>query len=89
MDDERARRVPGWEEGLGWVCDRAVGAVDEGVATVTLDSWQLMAAVARAVMARRELAEEADRLGVAYGEQLMENDRLRALLAEESGHGVD
>lgn len=81
--------MPGWEEGLGWIEDRAVGAVDEGVASVTLDAWELMAAVARAVMERRELAEEADRLGVAYGEQLVEVRRLRALLEEACGHGVD
>lgn len=89
MEERKAAPVPGWDEGLGWIEGRAVGAVDAGVESVRLDTWDLMAAVARAVVERRELAAEAERLGVAYAEQVAECRRLRALLLEEDGHGVD
>lgn len=89
MEERKAAPVPGWDEGLGWIEGRAVGAVDAGAETVTLDAWDLMAAVARAVVERRRLAEEAERMGVAFAEQVAECRRLRALLAEEGGHGVD
>lgn len=61
-----------WRDGLPWLEDVAAGAVDAGVEAVRLDTWELMGAVAQAVVDMRRASEEAERLGVAYAEQVAE-----------------
>lgn len=58
-----------WRDGLPWLEDVAAGA---GVEAVRLDTWELMGAVAQAVVDMRRASEEAERLGVAYAEQVAE-----------------
>ena len=65
-----------WRDGLPWLEDVAAGAVDAGVEAVRLDTWELMGAVA----AMRRASEEAERLGVAYAEQVAERRRLAEAL---------
>ena len=69
-----------WRDGLPWLEDVAAGAVDAGVEAVRLDTWELMGAVAQAVAAMRRASEEAERLGVAYAEQVAERRRLAEAL---------
>lgn len=69
-----------WRDGLPWLEDVAAGAVDAGVEAVRLDTWELMGAVAQAVVAMRRASEEAERLGVAYAERVAERRRLAEAL---------
>lgn len=39
-----------WRDGLPWLEDVAAGAVDAGVEAVRLDTWELMGAVAQAMV---------------------------------------
>lgn len=51
-----------WRDGLPWLEDVAAGAVDAGVEAVRLDTWELMGAVAQAVVDMRRASEEAEQV---------------------------
>lgn len=85
MGEARAGTTEGWEQGLGWIERTAVGAVEAGVDSFRVDTWELMSAVARAAVERRGLIAECDEMARAYADSLVERDALLARLAERRG----